>query len=137
VDRGALGGIVFSDKRQLEALNRILHPLIRREIRGRIGLARRKKAVRAVVLDAAVMIEAGWDDMCTNLVFVRAPRRERMRRVLSRRRWDAPGFLRREKSQISLDTKKRKCYFVIDNSSSLARLREQVREIFSRLVPVE
>ena len=36
---------------------------------------------RLVVLDAAILLEAGWDDLCDLIVFVDAPREQRMRRV--------------------------------------------------------
>ena len=45
-------------------------------------VSRRFEDVEVVVLDAAVLFEAGWDDLCTHLVFVSAPADERRRRVL-------------------------------------------------------
>ncbi len=36
---------------------------------------------RFVVLDAAVLLEAGWDELCDLIVFVDAPGLSRMRRV--------------------------------------------------------
>ena len=133
VDREALASRVFGDPGELEALNGILHPRIRRRMAQRIADARRDPAAGGIVVDAAVLLEAGWDNLCTHLVFVAAPQRERLRRVSGQRRWSPRVWQQREKSQISLDKKAAKCDYTIDNCSSVSRLREQIRELFHRI----
>ena len=130
VDRRALGETVFADAAQLQALGAILHPRMRRRMEQQIARAQADPRVAAVVVDAAVLFEAGWDDLCTHRVFVRAPRAQRARRVRAQRGWDAPAWRRREKMQISLDKKAAKSDYIINNSSSLSCLHEQVRSIF-------
>ena len=133
VRRDALGEIVFSDPAELRALNEILHPRIRRRIEREIDRARADPDAAAVVLDAAVLLEARWDDLCTHLVFVGAPNAERAQRVRRQRAWDAAAWSRREKMQISLDSKARRSDHRIDNSSNFSHLREQVRRLFRSL----
>ena len=134
VDREALAEAVFQSKADLEALNGIAHPPIGLEIRRRLDEALADPGVPAVVLDAAVMFESGWDRACTHLVFVDAPAEQRQARA-ARRGWDRQRWLRRENSQISLDTKRARCYFTLDNSSGVPHLREQVRTVFQSVVP--
>jgi dephospho-CoA kinase len=134
VDRAALGQVVFGEPEELAALNRILHPRIRREIKRQIAAARKSPRVVAVVLDAAILFEAGWDDLCTAVVFVRAPALGRARRAAAQRGWDRSRWRKREISQISLDKKRRKSDYVIDNSSGVSRLRDQVRRLFLAIV---
>jgi dephospho-CoA kinase len=86
-----------------------------------------------MALDAAVLLEAGWDQLCTHLVFVAAPARQRQRRV-RQRGWDARSWRQREKIQIPLDSKIGRCYYTIDNSSSVSHLCEAVRELFHGIV---
>ncbi len=133
VDRQALGSVVFADAAELAALNRILHPRIRREMNRQITTALRDQATSGVVVDAAVMLEAGWDDLCTHLVFVSAPAACRYERVAGRRGWSHGEWKRREKSQISLDTKAARCDYTIDNHSSVSPLRQQIRRLFPRI----
>lgn len=135
VNRQALGRIVFDDRDALDRLNGILHPLIRRRIEERIAMADRNAAVPAIVLDAAVLFEAKWDDLCTHLVFVQAPGDSRAARVVQRG-WDRRTWASRENSQISLDKKAARCQYSIDNSSSEFYLREQVHQLFRQLVPL-
>ena len=49
--------------------------------------ARHDPGVRLIVLDAAVMMEAGWHQNCDKVVFVDAPREVRLRRLLDNRGW--------------------------------------------------
>lgn len=133
VSRSALAERVFAAPPELEALNAILHPRIRRRAERVIAQATADDAVFGVVLDAAVLFEAGWDDLCTVRVFVHAPDSERFSRVAGSRGWDRQEWELREKSQISLDTKAAKCEYTIDNRFGASFLREQVRLIFHRI----
>ena len=134
VDRGAMAQRVFQQPEELAALTDVMYPRIRRRIEQAIALARADASVPAVVLDAAVMLEAGWDDLCTDLVFVQAPPQARAKRVHETRGWDERSWLSREKSQISLDRKRSRCQYILDNSSSVPHLRQQIRELFDRIL---
>ena len=133
VDRKALAAIVFADAAELEALNRILHPRIRRGMKRQIAQAVQNPAVRAVVVDAAVLLEAGWDKLCTHLVFVWAPTEVRARRVAEARGWSRRHWRQREKSQISLDSKRARCHYVLENCSDASLLAEQTRQLLHEL----
>jgi len=133
VDRAALADIVFKHSSELDALNQIMHPRIGGRIARRIEQAQRDCEVPAVVLDAATLFEAGWDNMCTHVVFVAAPHDRRVSGAASKG-MDRQEWLLREKSQISLDNKRAKCYCTLDNSSSVSHLCEQVRRVFQRVV---
>lgn len=136
VDRHAVAERVFQDPAALAALDGILHPRIRARMAEQIGRAEADAAVPAVVVDAAVLFEAGWDDLCTHIVFVSAPSENRRLRACAARGWDRETWRSRENSQISLDKKASRCDYTIDNSLRISRLREQVRRFFHMLVHV-
>jgi dephospho-CoA kinase len=133
VDRKKLGRLVFGDAGKLERLGRIMWPRIRRSLRRGIVRGRRDASVPAVVLDAAVLLEAGWDSLCTDLVFVDASPSSRRRRATSRSGWSERDWRRRENSQIALDRKASACSYRIGNDSDIPHLREQVCEVFHRI----
>ena len=128
VDRSAVARRVFADGGALAELNAIMRPRMRVELGRRIKRLSADPAVKAVVLDAAVLLEAGWDDLCTAVVFVAADDKQRAARSAGRG-WDRATWRRREKSQKPLDIKRARAEYVLDNSSSLAFLREQVRSL--------
>ncbi len=134
VSRPAIAEIVFDDRAKLDALNALTHPRIARRIARRIEELQADSSVPAIVLDAAVVLEAGWDRQCTHLVFVAADSSLRRSRASTRRGWDEEVWRSREKSQIPLDRKAEKCSYQVDNSSSASHLDEQVRDVFHRIV---
>ena len=131
IDRRALADIVFASPAELAWLNTLTHGRIGELISERIELARAAGA-KLVVVDAAVMIEAGWARHCDHLVYVHADPPQRAQRAATRG-WSPQAWSEREKSQISLDSKASQCEYTIDNSSSLSHLREQVHRVFHQI----
>lgn len=132
ISRPAVAEIVFRDSEKLDALEQILHPRIREKIIERIDAARQTDSI-AVVVDAAVLFEAGWDDLCTVTMFVEAPEEDRLERVRKSRGWDRDALQTREARQIPLDKKARRCHYNIHNHSSVSRLKEQVRQFLHHI----
>ncbi|CAN0458116.1 unnamed protein product [Ectocarpus sp. 12 AP-2014] len=72
IDRRALGQAVFGNPSNMARLQGIVWPEIRLLAEARIeGLG--KEGAESVVLEAAVLLEAGWDDLCDELWVVQAP----------------------------------------------------------------
>jgi len=116
VNRRALGAVVFADRRALRDLEAILHPRMRRTFERVISRAVRRGETLAVVLDAAVLFEAGWHNLCDAVVFVDTPREQRLQRLRQERGWDAAQLDARERTQLDLDVKRRRADHVITNS---------------------
>ncbi len=129
VRRRRLGAIVFADPAERQALEEIVHPWIKERIRAEVEAARRDPSVPLVVLDAAIMLEAGWDGACDRLVYVDAPREARLRRVAGQRGWSAQEAQAREAAQMPLTDKAARADHVLDNSASLEHLGRQVRDL--------
>ena len=136
VDRAAVARRVFDSPERLAALNALLHPRIRTRMAEQIEAMRADHDVPAIVVDAPLLLETDCHELCTQFVFVRAPDRLRARRVADERQWSRSEWQRREKSQKPLDMKASKADHVVDNCSSLSRLREQVRTIFQTVVRI-
>lgn len=132
VDRAKLGAVVFADRGELDALNALLHPRIRRAMEARIAACRQLRR-HGVVLDAAVLFEAGWDNLCTNTVFVDAPRPDRLRRVRTRRGWSDRHLRQRQRMQFPLDKKADLCCHRIHNRSDISHLRADVDRLIHRI----
>ena len=89
INRQALGSIVFASRPALEDLEAIVHPLMRRQFEEIIDRESVRGDAPAVVLDAAILLEAEWDDLCDLLVFVDASQQVRLERVARGRSWTA------------------------------------------------
>lgn len=135
IDRQRLGRIVFADPpagtQERQYLEQLTHPEIGRWLeRQAERLAACGKQV--VVVDAALLFEAGWDSMCDQIVFVDAPREARLARARSRG-WSEEDFVAREGAQESLDYKRDRSDVVIDNSGPPEHTESQVERFWQSL----
>jgi dephospho-CoA kinase len=133
IDRRKLGAVVFADPARRQALEAIVFPWIERRIREEMAEARADPAVRFVVLDAAILLEAGWNSVCDSLVYVDAPREVRMSRLAAQRNWTPEEVEAREKAQMPLEEKRGRADFVIDNSGPPDDALRQADGILGRL----
>jgi dephospho-CoA kinase len=129
IDRRRLAAIVFADPEERKALEAITHPWIRQRIHAEVEEARNDPHVPLIVLDAAVMVEAGWDEVCDRLVFIKAPRAVRLERVARQRGWSETEVEAREQAQLPLTEKAIRADHVLDNSASLEHLNRQVNDL--------
>lgn len=120
--RAAVARRVFGDapetrlaRRQLEE---IVHPHIQRDATKQLQQLQQSGACDVILLDAALLLEAGWHEMCHAVVFLDVPLSQRQARVAARG-WSREEHQRREASQLPVDEKKRRADFVLDNSQDL------------------
>jgi dephospho-CoA kinase len=136
IDRGALAEIVFAappvGPRELAFLESLVHPRVRLRVDQRLAELARRADCRAAVLDAPLILEAGWGPLCDWLVFVAADRPQRLARA-QRRGWSERQFAAREAAQWPLEKKKRRCHVVIDNSGAAADTSDQVQRFWRRI----
>lgn len=139
VDRSGLAEIVFGSSSEqheaLKQLEQILHPAIRREIQTQIGTVSRD--VDAVILDAALLLEAGWDAECNWLIFVETPVEIREQRVIRNRGWSAEELARREATQLMISAKRDQADFIVDNSGSMGDAAAGMSQILTSLLSAD
>lgn len=133
IDRAALGRIVFADAAARQDLERIIHPPMRRTFEKAIGRAIRRHQARGVVLDAAILFEAGWDDLCDLVAFVDAPQAVRVERVRRSRGWTPEKLASRERAQMPLSRKRARSAIVLENGGEHDQLGMEVDRL-TRLV---
>jgi dephospho-CoA kinase len=129
VDRKKLGAIVFASPVERTKLERVVHPWIGGRIRAAIERHRSDPAVGFVVLDAAVMLEAGWNRACDKLIYVHAPRPVRVARVLAQRGWNETELMQREIAQWPLTAKATLADAAVDNTCGTEGIEEQVERL--------
>jgi dephospho-CoA kinase len=128
IARPAIAARVFADTPQAaddrQFLEQTLHPRIRTRIEAEIRQLP-DAAVPAVVIDAPLLIESGWNAVCQAILFVDAPRETRLQRAKTRG-WSAEEFSRREAAQMPIEEKRSRSTHVINNAGSLAELESEV-----------
>ncbi len=134
IDRRKLGAIVFADPMARGELEAIVRPWIGERLRVQITEAQSAPTTLFVVLDAAVMLEAGWREACDLLVYVHAPRAVRLARLAEQRGWSAIEVSARERAQMSLAEKANRADVAVDNSGSPEDLEPQLDRLVQRLM---
>lgn len=125
IDRKKLGGIVFKDKALLNKLNRILHPEIITIINRMIRNCRKK----VVVLEAPLLVEAGLNKAVDKLIVVTITSKKQIERLRKKTGYSSQEISRRISSQMPLVNKVRIADFVIDNSGTIKKTKEQAARI--------
>ncbi|MCA9232701.1 MAG: dephospho-CoA kinase [Planctomycetales bacterium] len=134
VDRAAVARRVFSgsgeDNAELRFLEQTLHPRIRQQFQAELARLA-PTGVPAVVIDAPLLLEAGWENLCDEVIFVDSARRVRLARA-AQRGWTEQDFSRREQAQMPIEEKKRKATQIIRNDGTRAALKARVFEIWQQ-----
>ena len=133
IDRRRLGTRVFGDPRELARLNAIVHPLIGDEIRRRMQVAFAEGGGRPIVVEAAIMLEAGWRFFDRIWVVV-VDREVALARVTASRGLSREEVLRRIDAQMPNAERERVADVVIRNDGTREELRRQVEAAW-RAVP--
>jgi len=133
IDRKKLGGIVFSDPEHLARLNRIMHPRMAKMVAERIKLlAEQGKSV--VVLEAAILFEAGWDSLVDEVWSTDSPEELVIGRLQARNGLSEEEARRRIGAQMSASERRRRSNVVIDNSGDLADLGRAIQSLWNNRV---
>jgi len=133
IDRRKLGAIVFSDAQERKALESMVFPYLERRLREEIDKAEREPQTDLVVLDAAILLEAGWDALCDRMIYVQAPRQTRLARLASQRGWNEKEVNARESSQWPLADKEKRADWTVENSGSVEELSRQLEALLGVL----
>lgn len=120
IDRPRLGALVFGDDPETQSrrqrLEAITHPEITQEVRRQIDEYQSRPDLEAIVIDAALLLEAGWASICDHVVFVESRLTDRQQRVSRNRGWTEAELARREASQWPLERKRHACDAVVHNT---------------------
>jgi dephospho-CoA kinase len=138
VDRRRMKELVFGPgpehKTALKKLEQIVHPRITEILTHQVAQAQSRAEVEAVVLDAALLLEAGWRNLCDTVVFVDTPSDERLARVMKSRGWSREELRFREESQFPVERKRKEAEYVVENSGDGQAALSQLEEIYSRVL---
>jgi dephospho-CoA kinase len=130
IDRKNLGTIAFRDGGALSRLNQILHPKIGEAVKAQLGVYR-KQGVEVVVIEASLLIEAGWASFVDQVWVTTAPRITILDR-LEKKGTTRAEALARIRFQLSNRERLEQADVVIDTDCPLDELAKRVRELWER-----
>ena len=134
IDRRALGALVFADPAARARLDALVHPLIAAEVGRRIAAARAEGFARPLVVEAAILLEAGWSPLVDRVWVVSTRRENAIARVMAARGMTRAEVERRLDAQMSDAERRRHADLVLENDDSPAALRAAVEAAWRSLV---
>ena len=132
IDRSKLGAMVFGNPESLARLNQIMQPRIYDMVTARLEQYR-QQGVAVVVIEAPLLIEAGWVPLVDEVWVTVASEETVLRRLRERGGLSEPESLARIRSQISNEERVKHADVVINNEGSLDELRDRVKELWEGL----
>ena len=133
VNRAAVARIVFAPPPagppELTFLEQITHPLIGERLRTEAATYALEPGSQVAILDAPVLLKAGWDKLCDRILFVDAPFEVRLARALQRG-WTRAEFAAREAAQEPLAEKRGQADLILDNSGSPEESRSKIAALW-------
>jgi len=134
LDRGRLGAVVFADPDRRQALEAIIHPLVRARA-AQIEAAADPGAV--VVHDIPLLVETGQEKSFDAVIVVDVPEDVQVERAARERGWSREEARSRIAAQASREQRRAAATYVVDNSGTTEDLRQRVAEVFAELVRTE
>ena len=132
LDKRKFAEIIFSSDEARETANSILHPLTKERIIEYIELARKSKKYDFCFIEAALLIEAGYTSLCEETWYVYSSVHKRIERLMSSRGYTEDKCISIMKNQLSEDSFRENCDFILDNSYDLDYTRLQISKKLSQ-----
>ncbi len=128
LDRAMLSEVVFADPAKLKKLNGIIHPMVKEYIRGEISCLSLEDPLRIIVIEAALLIEDHYDEICDEIWYIYAEEPVRRERLKRKRRYSDEKISVIMSNQLSDEEFRANCQRVIDNSRSTEETLLQLKK---------
>jgi dephospho-CoA kinase len=132
IDRQKLGQLVFANPAALALLNQIVHPKAYRMAQEKIEDYRHQGA-KAIVVEATLLIEAGWTDLVDKVWLVVTPEDVAIQRLRQHEGISKAQILARLEAQMPAEEKMKYADEVISNDGDVPQLEAKVTELWHKL----
>jgi len=131
MDRTKVAALIFNDEKKKKALNDILHPFAKEEIRRQIEDVKSAQPDRLILLESAIFFETGCDELTDKVLYVYADEKVRIERLMENRGYTEEKCKAIMAKQMSESELRSRCDFVVDNSGTLEDTIRQCEVLLS------
>jgi len=133
-DRMKLAKVIFSDEKKRVQMNEIVHPAVKRYVIAEADRGRQEGKPALLVLEAALLIEEHYDEICDELWYIYTREDVREARLMESRGYSKEKVQQIFASQLKEAEYRRHCSIVIDNNAGLAEMKHQIDEAVEKIV---
>lgn len=124
INRKVLGALIWGSdpvsRQRRSTLEKIVHPWMVERFKTLFAQHRQSGQCDVIIFDAAILLEAGWDQLCDSIFYIETTDASRLERVQQQRSWNNEQLRIREESQWPLETKKSRAKLIINNNQPLS-----------------
>ncbi len=131
IDSNKLSKIVFKDKNKLAKLNELTHPRVLDKVEADMK-EKEKEGWKHFVIETALMIESGYDSVCSQVWYVYAPENLRRDRLKKSRDYTDLKIDSIIANQSKEEDFRKRYSIVIENDGDLGYLKKQVERLIVR-----
>ena len=125
-DRIKLAQVIFSDDEKRKKLNGIVHPAVRKYVIGQAAYERKEGKIKLLVLEAALLIEEHYDEICDELWYIYTSEENRRIRLKKQRNYSDEKINEIFNSQLTDEKVRKACRVVIDNNGTIEAAEAQI-----------
>ena len=125
-DRGKLAFVIFSDEKKREKMNGIVHPAVKEYVKEQYRLEKARGQLSCLVLEAALLIEEHYDEICDELWYIYTREEIREARLMESRGYSREKVQQIFSSQLKEAEYRKHCGVVIDNNEGLEEMHRQI-----------
>lgn len=130
-NRQKLAEVIFADVEKRERLNSIVHPAVKEYILKEVEKERRSGSTDYVVLEAALLIEDGYGQICDELWYVYVTEENRRQRLIENRGYSDAKIDQIFAAQLAEGDYRRHCQVVIDNNGPVTQVYLQLAQLLN------
>lgn len=127
--KAAVAERIFGDSELLERVNGLIHPRVTAEIVRRIEAAKENGKISLFFVEAALLIENGFDKICDEMWYIYADEKVRRERLAVSRGYNGEKITAIMENQLPESEFRKNCQVVIDNSGALSESIRQIDQI--------
>ena len=131
ISREKLGRVIFGNREKRVILNSIMHPEILHIMREKILEC--KKENKIIFVEIQLLFEVQWEKEFDYILLVSAEKETQIKRILSRDNRSKEEALSIINSQMSLDEKKKRSDYVIENDGNIQDLEKKVDDFLKKI----
>lgn len=128
IDKGKMASRIFGDEKLLAQVNGIVHPAVKREICRVIEEERKAGRLQYLFIEAALLIEDGYEQIVDEMWYIHAKERIRRQRLKESRHYPDEKIDRIMQGQLSEAEFYRHCPVVIENNDTMESVYRQIEE---------
>ena len=130
IDRIKLGKLVMNDEEKLEQLNHLVHPAVKEYILSDIE-ENRKTMTKLYVIEAALLIQGGYKEICDEMWYIKADIDTRIRRLIQSRGYSEDRALQVIKNQPDESFYIENSDIILDNSGTVKDLENSLLNLIN------